>query len=100
TKNSRHPITEAGIGNLIERFRKRWEMERQVNQTIVRIAEYSYDQKACTRVETIHPTNREGNFYSYRSVVYFDKQSHLPIRVETYDWPHAGGSAQGELVEA
>jgi hypothetical protein len=31
-------------------------------------------------------------------VVYFDKESNLPIRVECYDWPHRAGEA-GELVE-
>jgi hypothetical protein len=51
-------------------------------------------------VETIHPTNGGGQFYAYRSVVYFDKETHLPIRVETYDWPRAGGPAYGELVES
>ncbi len=98
-QNSRHPITEAGIGNLIERFARRWEVERQYNQTQVRIADYVYNQRPCTRVETIHPSPLGGQFYSYRSVVYFDKEHHLPVRVETYDWPRAGGPPDGDLVE-
>jgi hypothetical protein len=90
-QTSRHSITEAGIGNLIERFAKRWDGERDPALTQVRIADYEYNKRPCTRVETVHPTNPGGRFLYSRSVVYFDKETHLPIRVETYDWPRAAG---------
>jgi hypothetical protein len=98
-QNSRHTITEAGIGNLIERFRQRWEVERRLNQTQIRVAQYLYNQRPCTRVEAIHPANT-GQFYAYRSVVYFDNGTHLPIRVEAYDWPRPGAPAGGDLLES
>lgn len=98
-ENSRHGISEAGIGKLVERLRNDWELERRVNQTQVRIADYDFAKKKCTRVETTHADNRGGQFYSYRSVVYFDKETHLPIRFEAYDWPRQGGSPEGELLE-
>jgi hypothetical protein len=100
TQSSRHAITEAGIGHLIDRFAERWEMERRINKTEVRLGEYSYNQRPCTRVETIHPDRRGGEFLFYRSVVYFDKEHHLPIRVESYDWPRQGGPAEGDLLES
>jgi hypothetical protein len=95
-KTSRHSIKEAGIGNVIERFRAGWEGERRLNLTQVRIGEYEYNKRRCTRVETIHPARKE--FLHYRSVVYFDQQNHLPIRVECYDWPRAQGDP-GQLTE-
>jgi hypothetical protein len=98
-KSSNHAITEAGIGNLIGRFSKYWEKEKELNLTRVRIAEYDYNKRRCVRVESIHPNNQGGQFISYRSVLYFDKETHLPIRVEVYDWPRAGGPADGELIE-
>jgi hypothetical protein len=98
-KSSNHAITEAGIGNLLTRFGKRWEIEKNLNLTRVRIGDYEYNKRRCLRVETIHPDNRSGQFATYRSVLYFDKETHLPIRVEAYDWPKAGGSAEGELME-
>jgi hypothetical protein len=97
-ENSRHAITEAGIGNLIERFARAWEQERQLNQTQVRVAEYSFLNRRCTRVEAIH-AERNPAFLFYRSVLYFDQENHLPIRVENYDWPRSGGAAEGDLVE-
>jgi hypothetical protein len=99
-RSSRHSITEAGIGNLIERFGGRWEIERRLNKTQVRIADYEYNKRLCTRVETIHPDNSGRQFYSYRSVIYFDKETHLPVRVEAYDWPRPGGDPAGDLLES
>jgi hypothetical protein len=95
-KTSRHSITEAGIGNVIERFGAGWEGERRLNLTQVRVGEYEYNKRRCTRVETIHPARRE--FLHYRSVVYFDQQNRLPIRVESYDWPRSQGDP-GRLTE-
>jgi hypothetical protein len=94
---SRHSITEAGIGNLLERFRKGWEQEKQWGQTQVKVAEYDYNKRRCVRVETIHPQDSERYVY-YRNVVYFDKETRLPVRTECYDWPKNAGE-KGELVE-
>jgi hypothetical protein len=98
-KNSRHLITEAGIGNLIEQLLRSWEAEKRQNQTQVRIAEYEYNRRRCTRVEAIHPDRATCQCSSYRTVVYFDNEYHLPVRIEMYDWPHSGGSPTGDLVE-
>jgi hypothetical protein len=100
TEHSRHIITEAGIGNLIERIRRSWEEERRLNYKIkVEIAEYEYNKRRCIRVQTSH-LERVDKAYCYRSVVYFDKQHKLPIRAEVYDWPRTGGPAGGELLES
>jgi hypothetical protein len=99
-ENSRHTITEAGIGNLIDRYTERWEKESRLNKTETHIAEYEYNKRRCLRVETIHPDNSGRQFAFYRSLVYFDKENHLPIRVENYDWPRQGGDPNGELVES
>lgn len=99
-ENSRHTITEAGIGHLIGKLLQSWETERRLGKTQVRIADYTYNRAPCTRVETIHPDNHGGPYTSYRTVVYFDKASHLPVRIEKYDWPRAGGPTEGELLES
>jgi hypothetical protein len=98
-EHSRHTITEAGIGNIINRLAQAWETERQLNLTQVNIAEYQYNQRRCVRVEAVHPDPSGGRFGSYRTVIYFDKENHLPTRVELYDWPRSGGAPGGELLE-
>ena len=98
-KASRHSITEAGIGNMIAQFADHWESERKGNATQVHIGEFEYNKRRCVRVETLHPTNPDKQFIAHRTVVYFDKESRLPIRMELYDWPH-GADDRGELIES
>jgi hypothetical protein len=96
--SSRHSITEAGIGNLLKRLATRWEVERRLNVTQVNVAEYEYNKRRCMRVETTHPTTSQGEFAHYRDVIYFDKETFLPVRAEAYGWPrHA--SDKGQLLE-
>jgi hypothetical protein len=97
-QNSRHLITEAGIGNLIKRYKSAWQTELNLNQTQVRIAEYEYNNRRCTRVETSHPLTTQGQYLYSRSVVYFDNEHHLPVRAECYAWPRFANDP-GELVE-
>jgi hypothetical protein len=99
-EHSRHTITEAGLGNLIGRLNTCWELDRQQNTAQVRIADYEYDKRRCTRVEIIRPGQSTGPCSFYRSVAYFDKETHLPVRVELYDWPRTGGSPEGDIVES
>jgi hypothetical protein len=99
-ENSRHTITEAGISSLIERFEERWTLEKQLNRTWVRTAEYDYDKRRCLRVDTVHPDNSSRKFLFYRTILYFDKENHLPIRLENYDWPRPGGDPNGDLAES
>jgi hypothetical protein len=97
-RSSRHSITEAGLGNLIERFAAGWPNEARHGGTEVRIDDFLFAGRPCTRVETVHPANPDGFFLFSRSVVYFDKEVQLPVRVENYDWPQQPG-AEGALLE-
>jgi hypothetical protein len=98
-QDSRHVITEAGIGNLIERYGQAWERESRMNRTVVQVADYAYNNRRCTRVEVAHPDNADRQFQFYRSVVYFDQEHHLPIRVENYDAPRSPAERDGVLAE-
>jgi Protein of unknown function (DUF1571) len=97
-KNSRHTIQEAGIGNLIERLGRSWEEDRRRGVTQARVAEYEYNKRRCIRVETYHTKVLPGA-YCWRAVVFFDKETKLPIRTENYDFPRQGGPPGGELLE-
>jgi hypothetical protein len=97
-ETSRHAITEAGIGNLIERMARDWEQERRLGLTQVHLAEYDYNHRRCTRVETIRSSDAAGRFTCGRTEIYFDQETHLPVRIECYDWPRCAGDP-GELLE-
>jgi hypothetical protein len=86
-KTSKHKVTEAGIGSLIEKCEKGWELERKLKVTAVKIGTYAYAKRRCTRVELTHSGKAGGQLKHSKNVVYFDQQTHLPIRVENYGWP-------------
>lgn len=97
-ENSRHTITEAGIANLLNELARGWDGEKRLNKTRVTIGEYAYNERRCDRVETVHVDPHNGYFLFARSVIYFDREHGLPIRIENYDWPRGGG--QAELAES
>jgi hypothetical protein len=99
-KNSRHAITESGIGNILNIISRTYEIERRLpaGQVTVTFADYAFQKRPCTRMElTHHAFNAQ--LYCHRCVVYFDKALKLPVRVEVYDWPAPKGNPQGELLE-
>jgi hypothetical protein len=98
-ENSRHDITEAGIGNLVEQLVTRWDAERKLGQTKVEIKERAVvDGRPCFLVKTTHP-NDPRHYAYHRSSVFFDKEHGLPIRFEGYDWPRRGSAPDGDKVE-
>lgn len=97
TQASRHTITEAGIGNVIDQSIRSWDAERKYGKTAVDIREYKYNDRDCYRVEITRSEKMPG--YHHRTVMFMEKQSKLPIRVENYDHPTPGGPTGGELSE-
>jgi len=97
-ERSRHNIMEAGIGKMIDQNILYWEKTRKVGQPKVDIGEAKYNERDCIRIE-IASAQRDASAYCYRSVIYLEKASKLPIRLENYDWPQTGGNPAGELME-
>ncbi len=97
-EHSRHVITETGFGNLITRCSQDWARERNFNRTRASVAEYDFNGARCIRIEVAY-TERVPTAYCYRSVLYLDKQTRMPVRAECYDWPVAGSQSGGELLE-
>ena len=97
-ENSRHDITEAGIGNLAEQLVTRWEAERKLGQTQAELKDMKVDGRPCIMVKTTHP-NDPRHYAYYRSRVFFDKENGLPIRFEGYDWPRRGSAPDGDKLE-
>jgi hypothetical protein len=97
-EDCRHPITEAGIGHLIETLAERWGAEMQSGETHVTVQPgVMVGDRACTLIDSTHPKRAPG--YMFHKVrVYFDQEHGLPIRFEAYAWPRRPG-AQPELLE-
>ncbi len=100
TAQSRHIITDTGLGHLIETIARNAEAGRRYPPNVVqtKFSEYAFQGKPHTCMETTHLANN-GQFYAYRTLVFFDKETKLPVRFEAYDWPVAGGNPKGEKLE-
>ena len=98
-EDNRHPITEAGIGPLIETLLKRWSVE--LNPEERRILTFRDDMlvgtRRCSMIESTHP-HRRPHFLFHKVRVFIDQELGLPIRFEAYNWPKLP-HAESELTE-
>jgi hypothetical protein len=96
--DNRHPISDAGIGNLIEMLLDRWKAELDPAESVVTIHEHArVGDRACTLIDTVHP-RPDANFMFHKVKVFVDHEHGLPIRFEAYDWPKSAG-LEPDLVE-
>jgi hypothetical protein len=93
----RHPITEAGIGPLLETVSRRWALEMSQNETVVTFGDMSVGERPCLLIEATHP-RASGDFLFHKVRLFIDKELGLPIRFEAYDWPKKPG-IEPELAE-
>jgi hypothetical protein len=106
-KESRRTIKEAGYRNLVERYVKSWQREKQLGRTQVAIQDGELKvalgerevKFPCTVVTTKHDPKDRNQFTFFRSRVYFHKETGQLVRLEGYDWPTRPGDEEGELNE-
>jgi hypothetical protein len=97
-EDNRHPITEAGIGPLIDTVARRWTAELSSDESVIVFdANMTIGSRHCQLVEAIH-TRRQADFQFYKVRLFIDSELNLPIRFEGYDWPTEQG-APGDLAE-
>jgi outer membrane lipoprotein-sorting protein len=97
-EENRHPVTEAGLGAMIDTVKERWDSELRHGESVVTIhPNVKVGDRPCLMVETTHP--KAGPDYLFHKVkFYVDKELGLPIRFEAYDWPKHPG-AEPDLME-
>lgn len=98
-EDNRHPITEAGLGYMIETIHARWNAEMKAGETQVSIRSGGrVGNRACTVLDSTHP-RRQAHHLFHKVRIYFDDEHGLPIRFEAYDWPRHPGQAPDLLEE-
>jgi hypothetical protein len=94
----RHPITEAGIGALIDTVAKHWNAELKAGESQIAFDHtMRIGQHDCTMIESVHPLPHP-NYLFHKVRLYIDHEHGLPIRFEAYDWPKKPG-VEPELME-
>ncbi len=86
-EQSRHPVTDVGLGRLLEIVGEnaRRGMRAGVMQVIDRGLAQVGGQRV-RRVEGILPRDPKAGYYCYRVFLAFDEENHLPIQIVVYDW--------------
>jgi Protein of unknown function (DUF1571) len=85
--NCRHPITQAGIGPLLDTLGRRWAIELNPEESVLTFRDDAFvGPHRCTMVESTH-AKRQDHFLYYRVRVFIDQNMGLPVRFEAYDWP-------------
>ncbi len=86
-QGSRHPITEVGLDRMIKLFgdnlQRVWgsngfELRRGQEETLF--------ERWVLPVEIVFPKDRQNGYYCYRSIISFDLEKKIPIRVRNFDW--------------
>jgi hypothetical protein len=97
-EENRHPISDAGIGALIDTVARKWAAELRPDEAILVFdPDMSIGPRRCLMIESIHP-RREAEFQFHKVRLFIDSELKLPIRFEGYDWPSEDG-ATPELLE-
>lgn len=95
---NRHPITDAGLRNLVRLLIRQWEAESKYGEINV---QYYPDARlgeiGCQVVEVMHPQPRR-QFLYHITRLYVHSETGLPVRVENYGWPAQSGG-QPVLME-
>lgn len=86
-EKSRHPVTDVGIGRLLEIVGDN--ARRAARHGVLRVVDRGFADVAGRRtrqVESILPRDESAGYYGYRVHLFFDVEHRLPIRVVVYDW--------------
>jgi hypothetical protein len=95
---NRHPITEAGIGFMIDTVLEGWHREMNPLDSVVTIRDrVLVNKRPSTMIICNHP-QRAPHFVFHEVRLYIDEELGLPVRFEAYDWPRRAGEAP-PLVE-
>jgi hypothetical protein len=97
-KNSRYPLSELGIRNLLVKVIGMYSDELNYPECEVRYFQHAkVDTRSCTCVKITHPIHREHFSYCV-SQLYIDEAWKVPIRFEAYTWPE-NDDGTPQLVE-
>ena len=91
-----HPISEAGIGPLLDTLQTRWSSELDPSESVVAFRDdQTVGTRRCTMIEATHP-HQQPEFMFYRVRLFIDVELALPIHFEAYDWPSSPQCPAGD----
>ncbi len=86
-EKSRHPVTDVGIGRLLEIVGEN--ARRAARNDVLQVLDRGLGEvggRPVHTIESILPKDAGAGYYGYRVILSFDEETGLPIRVVVYDW--------------
>lgn len=84
-KNNRHPITEAGIGHLLDLIMTNYHKGKSDPESRITFeGEPLVDGKRTVYVKAVFPKDK--GYYGQAVHVYFDQEAMLPVKLTVYGW--------------
>jgi len=101
-RGQRYPISSVGMENLLHQYVDRLQQDKR-NGTPkdfeVKVSRgASVDGRPCTLIKVTHPTRR-AYLQKYKSRLFIDEETHLPIRYVTLGWPTSKGAKPAIIEE-
>lgn len=95
SRESRYPITELGLGNVVNRLMEQAKHDMiadpdATNTEVEFFRDAEIDGRVCTHIRVTHPTEDQA-FTFYQANIYVDDNLQVPLRVESYLWPETEG---------
>jgi hypothetical protein len=95
---TRHPITEAGLANLVDKLVAFRRLDL-IDADAVTFLDRTTDIRAGLRLRSVHTHPHFDPRRPFARVdILYDPQTRIPLSIESYDWPEPGH--QGELLLA
>jgi hypothetical protein len=97
-QNSRYPIYDAGLENLVSKLIEKAERDKAAGDCQVEfIEDAKINDRPCTKIRVTHAEKREPYDFNVAEV-FIDNELQVPIRYAAYTWPRVNG-AEPELLE-
>jgi hypothetical protein len=95
---SKHPITEIGMANMVKHLVEQWKFESKYGECDVKYyPNAKLGDRAFKVIESSHPVPRR-QFKFHKTRLYIDKETNLPIRIDHFGFPQQKG-AEPPLLE-
>jgi len=96
---SRHPITEAGLGNLTKKLIEFRRIDLEDKEAVA-VLDKVTDAHGKTWFRSFHQHFHKSPTRPFAQIeVFYDVVSHIPLKITNYDWPEPGGDGQPVLAE-
>jgi len=86
-ENSRHPITEAGLENLVKKIGSNLQRGLRAGElTSKDHGEQTVYGRKTRELEGVLPKDPSKGYYCYRCIVNLDVETKMPVRTQIFDW--------------